>query len=80
MVDEVPSIDGSTTPDRSPQCEQEEAFMTAFAARVTNTVDVHPRLIAGVLGAVILFFLAACLLHHVTPACHWQFKCDHRMH
>ncbi len=54
--------------------------MTAVAARATNTIDTHPRLIAGVLGAVILFFLAACLLHDVIPICHWLFRCDHRMH
>lgn len=54
--------------------------MTASAARITGTVDRHPRLIAGALGAVILFFLAACLLHDVIPICHWLFVCDHRMH
>ncbi len=54
--------------------------MTAFAARVTNTIDARPRLIAGIFGGVILFFLAACLLHDVIPICHWVFRCDHRMH
>ena len=54
--------------------------MTALAAGVTDTIDAHPRLIAGVLGGVILFFLAACLLHDVIPICHWLFRCDHRMH
>jgi hypothetical protein len=54
--------------------------MAAFVSRMTNTVDTHPRLIAGVLGLMILFFLAACLLHDVIPICHWLFGCDHRMH
>jgi len=54
--------------------------MTAFAARITNTVDTHPRIIVTVLGLIILFFLTACLLHDVIPVCHWLFKCDHRMH
>lgn len=54
--------------------------MAAFAARVTGTIDTHPRLIAGILGAVILFFLLACLLHDVIPVCHYLFGCDHRMH
>lgn len=54
--------------------------MTPLAARLTNTIDTHPRLIAGVLGGLILFFLAAYLLHDAIPICHWLFKCDHRMH
>lgn len=54
--------------------------MTALATRITSKVDTHPRLITGVLGGVVLFFLAACLLHDVIPVCHWIFKCDHRMH
>lgn len=54
--------------------------MTAFAVRVTKRIDTHPRLIAAVLGGMILFFLAACLLHDVIPVCHWLFRCDHRMH
>jgi hypothetical protein len=33
-----------------------------------------------VLGFIILFFLAACLLHDAIPICHWLFGCDHRMH
>jgi len=54
--------------------------MTVLATRITGTIDAHPRLIAGVLGAVILFFLTACLFHDVIPICHWLFRCDHRMH
>ena len=54
--------------------------MTAIATRVVGTVDDHPRLIAGVLAAAVLFFLAACLLHDLIPICHWLFRCDHRMH
>ena len=54
--------------------------MTAFAAKVTGSIDAHPRLIVSVLGAVVVFFLAACLLHDVIPVCHYLFRCDHRMH
>jgi hypothetical protein len=54
--------------------------MAAIAASITGTIDSHPRLIAGVLGGVVLFFLAACLLHDVIPVCHYIFGCDHRMH
>ena len=54
--------------------------MTAPATRIGNTIDTNPRLIAGILGGLILFFLAACLLHDVIPICHWLFGCDHRMH
>jgi hypothetical protein len=54
--------------------------MAALATRITRTIDDHPRMIAGVLGAVILFFLLSCLLHDVIPICHWLFRCDHRMH
>lgn len=54
--------------------------MTTITTRVVGTIDEHPRLIAGVLGAAVLFFLTACLLHDVIPICHWLFGCDHRMH
>jgi len=48
--------------------------------RILTTIDEQPRLIAAVLGAVILFFLLACLLNDVIPICHWLFRCDHRFH
>lgn len=54
--------------------------MTAFAGRITGTIDTHPRIIAGVLGGMVFFFVAACLLHDVIPVCHYLFGCDHRMH
>jgi hypothetical protein len=54
--------------------------MTALATRITGTIDTHPRLTAGILATMVLFFLAACLLHDVIPICHWLFGCDHRMH
>ncbi len=54
--------------------------MAALVTRITDTIDRRPRLIAGVLGALILFFLAACLLHDIIPVCHYVFGCDHRMH
>jgi hypothetical protein len=47
---------------------------------LTAAVEQHPKLIIGVLGLIIVFFLAACLLHDVIPICHWLFGCDHRMH
>ena len=47
---------------------------------LTTAVEEHPKLIIAVLGLIILFFLAACLLHDVIPICHWLFGCDHRMH
>ncbi len=50
--------------------------MTALA----TTIESHPKLIVALLGLVIVFFLAACLLHDVIPICHWLFGCDHRMH
>ncbi len=48
--------------------------------RILTTIDEHPRLITAMLGAVILFFLLACLLNDVIPICHWLFGCDHRFH
>lgn len=54
--------------------------MTTLATKVMGTIDSRPRLTAGVLGGVVFFFLAACLLHDVIPICHWLFRCDHRMH
>jgi len=54
--------------------------MTALATKITGTIDTHSRLIIGILAAMVLFFLAACLLHDVIPICHWLFGCDHRMH
>lgn len=54
--------------------------MTALATKITSTIDKNPRLIAAVLGGVVLFFLLSCLLHDVIPICHWLFRCDHRMH
>jgi hypothetical protein len=54
--------------------------VTALATRLGNTIDTHPRFVAGILGGLVLFFLASCLLHDVIPICHWLFGCDHRMH
>ena len=48
--------------------------------RILTTIDDHPRLVAGVLAAMLVFFFASCLLHDVIPICHWLFGCDHRMH
>jgi hypothetical protein len=38
-------------------------------------VGQHPTLIIGVLGLIIVFFLAACLLQDAIPVCHWLFGC-----
>ena len=43
-------------------------------------LDRHHRLMIGLMGAIILFFLTACLLHDVIPICHYLFGCDHAMH
>jgi hypothetical protein len=47
---------------------------------LATTIERHPKAVIGVLGGVVLFFLAACLLHDWIPICHWVFRCDHRMH
>lgn len=47
---------------------------------ITSLVDDHARLIAAVLGSVILFFLVACVANDAIPICHWLFQCDHRVH
>lgn len=47
---------------------------------IARTIEEHPKLIAAVLAAVILFFATACLLHDIIPVCHYLFGCDHRMH
>jgi hypothetical protein len=49
-------------------------------ATLTMAVEQHHKLIIAVLGLVIIFFLAACLLHDVLPICHSVFGCDHRLH
>ncbi len=45
---------------------------------VGRTVDERPRLVAGVLFAIIVFFALACTLNDVIPVCHYLFGCDHR--
>jgi Na+/H+ antiporter NhaD/arsenite permease-like protein len=47
---------------------------------LVSTIERNPKAVAAVLGAVIVFFLASCLLHDLIPICHWVFRCDHRMH
>ncbi|MDH3293031.1 MAG: hypothetical protein OER95_01765 [Acidimicrobiia bacterium] len=47
---------------------------------VGRTVDERPRLIAGILFAIILFFVLACALNGIIPVCHYLFGCDHRFH
>ena len=44
---------------------------------LTAAIEARHRLIIGSLGAVILFFLAACILNGVIPVCHYVFGCDH---
>lgn len=45
---------------------------------VGRTIDERPRLVAGALFAIILFFALACVLNDVIPVCHYLFRCDHR--
>ncbi|MGI9642425.1 MAG: hypothetical protein ACR2N9_06555 [Acidimicrobiia bacterium] len=45
---------------------------------VGRTIEDHPKLIVGVLFAVMLFFALACGLNDVIPVCHYPFRCDHR--
>lgn len=47
---------------------------------VATTIERHPEAVIAVLAGVVVFFLAACLLHDVIPICHWLSRCDHRMH
>jgi hypothetical protein len=49
-------------------------------ATLTAAVEEHPKFIVAVLGLIIVFFLAACLLHDAIPICHYLFGCDHRLH
>jgi len=43
-----------------------------------STVEARPKLIAGILLGIILFFALACALNDVIPVCHYLFRCDHR--
>ena len=52
--------------------------ITRTFGTVGRTVDERPRLVAGVLFGVILFFALACVLNEVIPICHYLFGCDHR--
>jgi hypothetical protein len=45
---------------------------------VGHTVEDRPKLIAGVLFGIIVFFALACALNDVIPVCHHLFRCDHR--
>jgi len=47
---------------------------------LSETVEKNHKLIIGVLGFMVVFFLAACTFHDVIPVCHWLFKCDHLLH
>jgi len=49
-------------------------------ATMARIIDAHAKLIVAVQGILIVFFLAACLLHDVIPVCHYLFGCDHRLH
>ena len=57
-------------------------LMTALAAMfdgVGHTVESRPKVVAGVLFGIVLFFALACLLHDLIPVCHYLFRCDHRV-
>lgn len=45
---------------------------------VGRTVEDRPKLVAGVLLGIIVFFALACALNDVIPVCHYLFRCDHR--
>lgn len=47
---------------------------------LTKAIESQPTVIVGVLGLVIVFFLAACTFHDAIPVCHWLFGCDHGLH
>ena len=47
---------------------------------INESIERHHRLIIGVLGATILFFLASCTFHDALPICHYLFGCDHGFH
>jgi hypothetical protein len=43
-------------------------------------IEKRHKLIMGILLAVILFFVFACIFDNVIPVCHWIFQCDHGYH
>lgn len=45
---------------------------------VGRTVEARPKLIAGILFRIIMFFALACALNDIIPARHYLFRCDHR--
>jgi hypothetical protein len=45
-----------------------------------QSIERHHQLMIVSLGAVILFFLAACTFHDALPICHYIFGCDHALH
>ena len=53
--------------------------ITASIHTVGRTVEARPKLVAGVLFAIIVFFALACALNDVIPVCHYLFNCDHRV-
>ena len=53
------------------------AIMNTFHT-VGRTVENRPKMVAGALLGVILFFALACTLHDFIPVCHYLFRCDHR--
>jgi hypothetical protein len=44
------------------------------------TIEKHHKLIIAILGAIILFFVLACVFDNVIPVCHYIFNCDHGFH
>jgi len=49
-------------------------------AAISGVMERHHKLIIGILAAIIVFFVVACIFDNVIPVCHWIFQCDHAYH
>jgi AcrR family transcriptional regulator len=77
-----------TIPDFEPSHESYAVAVSAYQTMsdqfsslgITDpaAMEDRPKLVAGVLLAVVLFFALACLLNNFIPVCHYLFRCDHR--
>ena len=46
---------------------------------VGRVVEERPKVVAGALMMIIIFFALACALNDLIPVCHYLFRCDHRV-
>ena len=46
---------------------------------VGRAVEERPKVVAGALMMVVIFFALACTFHDLIPVCHYLFRCDHRV-